>query len=153
MAHDFFRLGHSPGTAPLADRQRSFGGLQYFVTESSHVGDVSLCLRVRPHPIVHRRYQKNFRRSGEKARGKKIVGEPVSRAADEVCRSRSYNYEIGFARQPDVIQRVAGTKDFSVNRPASNRFESDRSNELARSASHYYIDFGAGLCKQTRQPH
>jgi hypothetical protein len=108
---------------------------------------------MRPHPVVHRRYEKNFRRRGEKAGCQKIVGKPVGRAADEVRRSRSYNYEIGFARQPDVIQRVAGTKDFSVNRPASNRFEGDRANELARSASHYYIDFGAGLCKQTRQPH
>jgi len=52
-----------------------------------------------------------------------------------------------------VIECVAGPKDFRVHLAAGNRFERDRADELARGASHHYIDLSARLCKQTRQPH
>jgi hypothetical protein len=40
-----------------------------------------------------------------------------------------------------------------VDRAARYRLKRYRSHELARAASHHYIDLSARLCKQTRQPH
>jgi hypothetical protein len=40
-----------------------------------------------------------------------------------------------------------------VHRSTRDSFKSDRADELARPASHYYVDLSTRLCKQTRQPH
>ena len=58
-----------------------------------------------------------------------------------------------FSSELDVIESVTGTEDLGVNLAAGNRFECDGTDELACTASHHNVDFGARLCKQTRQPH
>jgi len=58
-----------------------------------------------------------------------------------------------FPREADVIECVARAEDLGGHRPARDNIKSDRAHELARPASHYYVDLSTRLCKQTRQPH
>jgi hypothetical protein len=90
---------------------------------------------------------------GEEAGSEQVVGETVRSPTYEVSSRWSYNNDLCFPREPDVIQRVARTEDLSMDRPSRDRLESDRSNELSRAASHHDIDFSTCLRKQTRQPH
>ena len=48
---------------------------------------------------------------------------------------------------------VAGPENLGIDRSTRYGFERDGPNELASAAGHYYVYLGAGLCKQTRQPH
>lgn len=77
----------------------------------------------------------------------------MRRAADEVGGGGRYHDDPRFAGEPDVIQRVARTKDLGVNRASGDCLEGDSADELSRRARHHDIDFSACLCKQTRQPH
>ena len=115
--------------------------------------DVAPSLNVRPHPVVHRGNQQNLRLRGEEAGGEQIIRETVRGATEKISRRRSDDNELRFAREPDMIQRVARTEDLSMDWPARNSFERDWSNELARTASHHDVDFSSCLRKQTRQPH
>ena len=72
---------------------------------------------------------------------------------DKVSGRWSNDNYVGLTREADVIESVTGTKDFRVDRSARDCFECDWADELARAASHYYVDLSPGLCKQTRQPH
>ena len=81
--------------------------------------------------------------------GKATVGS----ATHEIRGGRRNYDDLRFASKPDVIEGVPGPKDLGVHRAAGNRFERDRADELARGASHHYVDLSSRLCKQTRQPH
>jgi hypothetical protein len=108
---------------------------------------------VGPHAIVHRRDQKYLGLSGEQAGRQQIIREAVGSATHEIGGGRSNYYDFRFASEPDVIESVSGPKDLGVDRAPGNRFECDGADELARGASHHYIDLSSSLCKQTRQPH
>jgi len=153
LADDFFGLGHSPGTTPFSDRKGSFAGLQNLIAERAHLFDVAFRLRVGPHPIVHRRDQQNLRCRRQQAGGEQIVSESMGGAADEISSRRRYDDDLCFSRESDVIECMAGTEYLGVHRTTCDSFECDRTDELSRPASHHYIYFSAGLCKQTRQPH
>jgi len=153
VAHDLFRFRHSTGPASLSDSEWTFGGLQNLITDRSRLVDVASGLRVCPHSVVHRWDKENLRLRGKEAGSEQIVGKTVRGATDKISSRWSDNDDLCLAGEPDVIERVARTKDLGVHRPTSNCLERDRSNELARAASHYHIDFSSCLRKQTRQPH
>ena len=77
----------------------------------------------------------------------------MGRTRDEISGSRGDHDYLRFSRQTNVIQGMAGSEDLAMNRSSGNGFEGDSPDELARRASHHDIHLGAGLCKQTRQPH
>jgi hypothetical protein len=144
--------GIRPGPLP-SPTARTFGRLENLVAERPRVRDVALCLRVRPHPVVHRRYQQNLRRCREQASGKQIIGETVCRPADEVRRRWRDDNHVRFAGEADMIERVSRSEDLCVHRTSGDRFECDGADELAGAASHDDVDLSSRLCKQTRQPH
>ena len=78
---------------------------------------------------------------------------PCAARADEIGRGRCDDDDACFARESDVIERVARAEDLGVNRSPGDCLERDRADELERRAGHHDIDFSACLCKQTRQPH
>jgi hypothetical protein len=117
------------------------------------VCDVSLRLGVRPHPVIHRWYKKDLRLCREQTRREQVIGEAVRRSRHEVRRRGRHNDHVGFAGEPDVIERVSGSKNLRVDWTPCNRLECYRPDELTGAAGHHDVDCGTGLCKQTRQPH
>jgi hypothetical protein len=65
--------------------------------------DVAPGLRVRPHAVVHRRDQQNLRLRREEAGAEEIVGETVRGTTDKISGSRSNDYDVRLAREPEVI--------------------------------------------------
>ena len=115
--------------------------------------DVSLRLRVRPHPVIHRWHQKYPGLSREQTRREQVVGEAVRRSSYKVrCRGR-HNDHVCFAGEPDVIERMSGAEDLRVHRTPGDGLKCYGADEFAGATGHHYVDFSTGLCKQTRQPH
>ena len=77
----------------------------------------------------------------------------MCRPPDKVSSCRRDDDQVGFAREANVIEGVTGSENLGVDRTPANRFKRDWTHELARAASHHYVDFSTRLCKQTRQPH
>src|SRR5436305_14549276 len=116
--------------------------------------DVAPGLGVRPHPIVHRRYQEHPGRcASEQTRRQQVIRQTVRGAADEVRRRWCDDDDASFASKSDVIQRMTRPEHFCVGGSPWPCLERYRADELARAASHDHVDFSARLCKQTRQPH
>jgi hypothetical protein len=117
------------------------------------VSDISLRLRVRPHPVIHGGHQEYLRLCREQAGREEIVGEAVCRPSNKVCCRRRYDDYVCLAGEADVIERVSRSEDFSVHRTPGHCLERYRADELAGATGHHDVDFSTGLCKQTRQPH
>ena len=86
---------------------------------------VRLRLRMRPHPVVHRRTDEHRRTGGQEDGGQKVVRAACGRSSQEVRRGGSDADDIRFPRQADVVQGVPRRKD----RPeyvAGQRLERDR---------------------------
>ena len=82
-----------------------------------------------------------------------VPSEAVGGAADEIGGGWCYYNDLCFTGEANVIKSVARAENLGVDRAARYRLERYRTDELARAASHYYINLSARLCKQTRQPH
>jgi hypothetical protein len=108
---------------------------------------------VGPHPVVHRGHKQNLRLRGEETGSEQVVREAVRGPAHKVSGRGSYNDDLCLASQPDVIERVTRAENFRMHWASGNGFERDRSNELARAASHHDVDISPRLRKQARQPH
>jgi hypothetical protein len=117
------------------------------------VRDVSLRLRVRPHPVIHRWHQKHPRLCRKQTGREQVVGEAMRGSSHKVrCRGR-HNDHVCLAGKPDVIERVSGSENLRVDWTPRDRLECYRTDKLARATGHHDVDFSTGLCKQTRQPH
>jgi hypothetical protein len=117
------------------------------------VRDVSLSLRVRPHPIVHGWHQEYPGLRRKQTCREQVVREAVRRSSDEISSRGRHNDHVRFTGEPDVIECVSGSENLSVDWTPCNCLECYRPDELAGAAGHYDVDFSTGLCKQTRQPH
>ena len=82
-----------------------------------------------------------------------VIGEAMRGAANEVGGCWCHDDDLSFPSQANMIEGVARTEYLAMHRPPRNSLERYCSDELASGASHHHIDFSAGLCKQTRQPH
>jgi len=153
VTHDFFRLGHATRSTSLSYRERSGCRLENIVAQRPRVRDVSLRLGVRPHPVIHGWHKEYPGLCCKQTRREQVVSEAMRGSAHEVRRRGRHYDHICFAGEPDVIERVSGSENLSVDRTPCDCLECYRADELSGAASHHDVDLSTGLCKQTRQPH
>lgn len=112
--------------------------------------DVGDGLLMRPHAIVHRRYQQDWRIGGEQTGGEEIIRPTRRRAREKVGSRRRHHNEIGAASQRDVIEGVPFGHEFGVHRAPRERLERDGADELPRRTREHYVNFRAALREQPR---
>ena len=88
---------------------------------------------------------------GEAQRREQVVGEAVREPADEVGRRGRDQDPVGPARELDVSHRRLGglVPEVGAYRPARERLEGERRDELPRACAHHDLHFGAPLTQAT----
>ena len=121
--------------------------------DASRANELDVCLRRRigPHEPVHRRRDAEGGIGGETERREQVVGEAVREATDEVGRRGRDEDSIGPARELDVAHRRFGglVPEVGAYRPARERLEGERRDELLRARAHHDLHFGAPLTQAT----
>ena len=113
---------------------------------------VGLCLRVRPHAIVHGRNNEHGTLCRKQAGREQIIRLAGRGAGHKVGRRGCDDNGGGGARQSDVVECVPRIEEAGVHRPAGERLERNGADEFRGGAREHDVHLRPRLDEQASQP-
>jgi len=150
---DIGRLGEPPRAGPPA-RQEAVARTDHAIAgDRDEARDVCPGERVIPHVHVHRRREQHRRAGREHDRGDRVVGLARRQPRQRARRGRRDHDQVGLIGELDMPDRrlLGEAEQIGEHRPAGQRLEGHRPDELLRPRGHRDVDLRARLVQQPHQ--